>query len=355
MLRPEVRSSVIAACKLGIEHFDDAAPFRAALVPAEAEIAHQLVQPASRRRFSSCSSSPNSTSRIASGSPRTNCFERRPEHRDLAGELDHGAIDQFDRDRRQLDDVLRGIHRLMEAAEMAGADRAAAEQRPQLHFDRGRERERALGADQDVREIDVVLARAPARRDCSRRPGAAPWETAPRSRRPRARRARADRRASGRSAEFAGTSDRSAPTGPKCARVPSASMRVDREDVVAHGAVAQRACRRRNCWPAMPPMVAREAVEISTGNHRPCGLSARLRSSSTMPGSTVQRRPATSRSRMRLRYFEQSMTSDLLTVCPALRGAAAAREHRHAFRAANAIARSASSIVRGATTPTGMI
>ena len=67
----------------------------------------------------------------------------------------------------------------------------------------------------------------------------------------------------------------------------------------------------------MPPMVAREAVEISTGNHRPCGLSLRLSSSSTMPGSTTQRRPATSSSSTRSRYFEQSTTSVELTVCPA--------------------------------------
>jgi hypothetical protein len=26
--------------------------------------------------------------------------------------------------------------------------------------------------------------------------------------------------------------------------------------------------------PTMPPMVAREAVEMSTGNHKPCGLMA---------------------------------------------------------------------------------
>src|SRR5690348_8310939 len=68
--------------------------------------------------------------------------------------------------------------------------------------------------------------------------------------------------------------------------------------------------------PAMPPMVAREAVEISTGNQSPCGLSCRLRSSSTMPGSTRQRRPATSMARMRLRYLEQSTTSEWPTVCP---------------------------------------
>ena len=66
----------------------------------------------------------------------------------------------------------------------------------------------------------------------------------------------------------------------------------------------------------MPPMVAREAVEMSTGNHRPCGLSRRLSSSSTMPGSTTQRRPATSSSTTWSRYFEQSTISDELMVWP---------------------------------------
>ncbi len=39
----------------------------------------------------------------------------------------------------------------------------------------------------------------------------------------------------------------------------------------------------------IPPMVARDAVDTSTGNHRPCGFKARLSWSSTIPGSTVQR------------------------------------------------------------------
>ena len=38
--------------------------------------------------------------------------------------------------------------------------------------------------------------------------------------------------------------------------------------------------------PAMPPSVACALVETSTGNHRPCGLSAAFSASSTMPGST---------------------------------------------------------------------
>ena len=39
----------------------------------------------------------------------------------------------------------------------------------------------------------------------------------------------------------------------------------------------------------MPPMVAREAVEVSTGNHRPWALSCRLRSSSTTYSAPTRR------------------------------------------------------------------
>jgi hypothetical protein len=105
----------------------------------------------------------------------------------------------------------------------------------------------------------------------------------------------------------------------------------------------------------MPPMVARDAVETSTGNHRPCGFSLRFSSSRTMPGSTTQVRPSTSRSRMRLRCFDVSRTSDALTVWPHCevpppRGSTVTPSSR-----AMAMAASASSTERGTTTPRGTI
>ncbi len=84
---------------------------------------------------------------------------RRLEHGDVARQAEHGAVDQFDRDRPELDQVLGRVHGLEEAAEVAGADRAAAEQRRKLQLDLGREAERAFRADEQVREIDVVAAR----------------------------------------------------------------------------------------------------------------------------------------------------------------------------------------------------
>jgi hypothetical protein len=68
----------------------------------------------------------------------------------------------------------------------------------------------------------------------------------------------------------------------------------------------------------------------------------------------VQRRSATSRSSTRVRYFEQSMTSESPTVWPACevpppRGSTLTPSAR-----AISMARSASSTVRGQTTPTGV-
>src|SRR5262249_55651720 len=77
----------------------------------------------------------------------------RAEHVDVAGEFDHGAIDQLDRDGLKLDDVLSRIHGVVEAAKVTGANGSASEQRPQLELDPGREAERALGADQDMGKV----------------------------------------------------------------------------------------------------------------------------------------------------------------------------------------------------------
>jgi hypothetical protein len=54
----------------------------------------------------------------------------RAEHVDIAGKFDHGAVDEFDRDGLELDDVLGRIHGVIEAAEVTDADGAASEQRP---------------------------------------------------------------------------------------------------------------------------------------------------------------------------------------------------------------------------------
>ena len=58
---------------------------------------------------------------------------------------------------------------------------------------------------------------------------------------------------------------------------------------------------------------------------------------------------------MRVRYLEQSTTSEAPTVCPACDVPPPRASTVTPSARAKAIARSASSTVRGATTPTGMI
>ncbi len=52
--------------------------------------------------------------------------------------------------------MLRGLHGFVEAAEVAGADRAAAKQWRKFQLDLGRERERSFRADEKMRKIDIV-------------------------------------------------------------------------------------------------------------------------------------------------------------------------------------------------------
>ena len=159
MLRPEVRTSVIAACNSGLSTSTTPPHFAPLLSQPKPRSPIRSLSCCSRRRLTSWSSSPNSTSRIASGVAAHEFVERRLEHRDLARQADHRAVDQLDGNRLEPHDVLRRIHRLVETAEMAGADRAAAEQRRKLQFDARGKGERAFAADQHMREVDVVLAR----------------------------------------------------------------------------------------------------------------------------------------------------------------------------------------------------
>ena len=85
----------------------------------------------------------------------------------------------------------------------------------------------------------------------------------------------------------------------------------------------------------MPPMVARDAVEMSTGNHSPVGFSARLRSSSTMPGSTTQRRAGDIEVEDAVEMLRAVDDDRFVDGLPALRRSAAPRQHADAFRAAN--------------------
>ena len=59
----------------------------------------------------------------------------------------------------QLHQMLGGIHRLVETAEMADAEHLVADHRPQLQFDLRGEGQRAFGADQEMRHVVRRVAR----------------------------------------------------------------------------------------------------------------------------------------------------------------------------------------------------
>ena len=83
----------------------------------------------------------------------------------------------------------------------------------------------------------------------------------------------------------------------------------------------------------MPPMVARLDVDTSTGNHKPIDLSWRFSSSSTMPGSTVQVRGCSIGLDEPVQVFAVVDDQRAAHGLAGLRGAAAARQQRHALLA----------------------
>ncbi len=105
----------------------------------------------------------------------------------------------------------------------------------------------------------------------------------------------------------------------------------------------------------MPPIVARLAVDGSTGKNNPSRFSTRLSSSSTMPGCTRARRAAASSETIERRCLLTSTIRPWLTVWPHCevpppRGVTGTPCSR-----AIAIVASTSRSVRGTTTPSGMI
>ena len=190
------------------------------MAPGVAEVAHQFGEPQQPAEILVLVVLAELDEQDRFGIAAHHGVDRRLEHGDVAREPEHGAVDQLDRDRPELDDVLRRLHRTLEAAEVAGADRAAAEQRRELQLDLGGKAERAFRADQDVREVDVVAAGHERIEIVAADPALHLREAhldLSASRAPIAMRSRA----SGLSA--AGTSERSGATGPKCAALPSGS------------------------------------------------------------------------------------------------------------------------------------
>ena len=120
MLRPAVRTSVMPAWNFRSSTSTTPPHLGAALIPGDAEIAEQFAKLFQSAQISFQSASANSTNKIASGSPQRNASTVGLNMAMSSGEPEHGAVDQLDRDRPERDDVLRRLHRLVKAAEMAG-------------------------------------------------------------------------------------------------------------------------------------------------------------------------------------------------------------------------------------------
>ncbi len=145
------------ALQLGVEHVHHAAPLGARPVPAEAERAHGVAEVAQAAAVAGVvlgELDEQQRFRLAAHEG----IQRRLEHRDVAGEPQHGGVDQLHGDGLEGHEVLRRVHRGEERAEVADAEPAPAEQGPQLEVDRGGEGERALRADQQVRHVDRAVA-----------------------------------------------------------------------------------------------------------------------------------------------------------------------------------------------------
>ena len=105
--------------------------------------------------------------------------------------------------------------------------------------------------------------------------------------------------------------------------------------------------------PIMPPSVQFMCVAGSGPNRRPVSASCRFRTSSTMPGCTTQVRASASTDSSSVQYLEKSSTTAVLVHWPA-RLVPPPRDRTGAPNSrATAIAATASSGVRGTTTPIG--
>ena len=157
--------------KRRFDDLHDAAPLPRGPIPAKAEIAHpfvKLLEAAQVLRLVLLGELDDQQRARVAAHDR---FHGRPEHGDVAPERDHGAVHQFDRDGFQGDEVLRRIHGLVEAAEVADAKRLVADHRPELQLDLGREGQRPFRADEHMghvvgrpirhERVEVVAADAP--------------------------------------------------------------------------------------------------------------------------------------------------------------------------------------------------
>ena len=250
-----------------------------------------------------------------------------------------------------------GLDGVLGAVEVADGEHGVLRLGHQADHGLGRDGQRPLGADDELRQVER-RSRRPAGRAGSRRPGARTAGT--RSRWP---------------ARFASTISGQPPVDPalegvrarrggaarprRPARSGRASRRTARRRARGRGRSSCRSAREplpAELLPIIPPMVARLLVEVSGPNISPYGAAARLSSSCTTPTSTRAVRASGSSSRIRSRCREQSSTRPGADGLAGQAGAGAARgDRRRRAGSATRTAAATSSACRGKTTPSGMI
>ena len=112
-------------------------------------------------------------------------------------------------------------------------------------------------------------------------------------------------------------------------------------------------CGPHELLPIMPPSVQRECVAGSGAKVRPCASAASRSESHTTPGSTRASRAVASIDSTRSRYFEQSITTATLTVCPLSEVAPPRARTGTPLAAQTRMTATMSSTLRGSTTPIG--
>ena len=118
-----------------IHRVDDAATGVGGGVPGVAQVTHQGVQVGEPSQILGLVGFGELDQQQRARLAAHHLLHHRLEHRDVARQLDHGAVDQLHRGGSELDDVLWSLHRGVEGREVADAQRAVAQQRRQAQVE----------------------------------------------------------------------------------------------------------------------------------------------------------------------------------------------------------------------------
>ena len=124
-----------------------------------AEVAHQLIEPIEAAQVLRLAVLGKLDEQQGVRRPTHVALHDGAEHGDVAGELDQRAVDHLDGDGAQLDDVLRRLHGLAETDEVADAQRLVFGDGRELQFQAARKGERAFRTAQQRGEVDRPRSR----------------------------------------------------------------------------------------------------------------------------------------------------------------------------------------------------